>query len=128
MGGQKCLPIATSKCQFTRFTHNDVLMNQGVMTHSLTISPALRIINYASLASAIEEKIVYLRSTYHFGLDMVVWYLQRCPGIKASRNGCYQVLKRNRLNRLPENIKKRSRNKFTHYETRWCLVIICKWT
>ena len=64
----------------------------------------------------IEDKIVYLRSTYHFGPDMIVWHLQRYHDIKVSRNGCYQVLKRNKLNRLPENIKKRSRNKFTRYE------------
>ena len=68
---------------------------------------------------AIEEKIVYLRSTYHFGpdmIDMIVWHLQRYHDIKVSRNGCYQVLKRNKLNRLPENIKKRSRNKFTRFD------------
>ena len=64
----------------------------------------------------IEDKIVYLRSTYHFGPDMIVWHLQRYHDIKVSRNGCYQVLKRNKLNRLPENIKKRSRNKFTRYQ------------
>ena len=42
--------------------------------------------------------------------------MQRYHDIKVSRNGCYQVLKRNNLNRLPENIKKRLRNKFTRYE------------
>ena len=47
---------------------------------------------------------------------MIVWHLQRYHDIKVSRNGCYQVLKRNKMNRLPENIKKRSRNKFTRYE------------
>ena len=65
---------------------------------------------------AIEEKIVYLRSAYHFGPDRIVWHLQRYHDIKVSRNGCYQVLKRNKLNRLPENIKKRSRNKFTRFD------------
>ena len=53
----------------------------------------------------IEDKIVYLRSTYHFGPDMIVWHLQRYHDIKVSRNGCYQVLKCNKLNRLPENKK-----------------------
>ena len=67
---------------------------------------------------AIEEKVVYLRSTYHFGPDMIVWHLQRYHNIKLSRNGCYNVLVRNKLNRLPENIKKRSRNKFKRYEKR----------
>lgn len=65
---------------------------------------------------AIEEKIVYLRTTYHFSPDMIVWHLQRYHHIKISRNGCYQVLLRNKLNRLPENIKKRSRRKFKSYE------------
>ena len=66
----------------------------------------------------IEEKIVYLRRTYHFGPDLIVWHLQQYHNIKISRNGCYQVLLRNKLNRLPENIKKRSRSKFKRYEKR----------
>jgi len=47
---------------------------------------------------------------------MVVWHLQPYHDIKISRNGCYQFLLRNKLNRSPENIKKRSRNKFKRYE------------
>jgi len=35
---------------------------------------------------------------------MIVCHLQRNHDIKISRNGCYQVLLRNKLNRLPENI------------------------
>ena len=46
----------------------------------------------------------------------MVWHLQRYHDIEVSRHGCYQVLKRNRLNRLPENIKKRLRNKFTRFD------------
>ena len=64
------------------------------------------------IAKPIEEKIFYLHTTYHFGHDMIVWHLQRYHNIKISRNGCYRVLVRNTLNRLPENIKKRSRSKF----------------
>ena len=64
----------------------------------------------------IEEKIVYLRKHYHFGPDMIAWHLDRYHQIKVSRNGCYNVLVRNKLNRLPENIKIRSRNKFKSYE------------
>ena len=45
----------------------------------------------------IEDKIVYLRSTYYFGPDMIVWYLQHYHDIQVSRKGCYQVLKRNKL-------------------------------
>jgi len=66
----------------------------------------------------IEEKIIYLRKHYHFGPDMIAWHLERYHDIKISRNGCYQVLVRNRLNRLPENISKRSRTKFKRYEKR----------
>jgi len=73
----------------------------------------------------IEEKIVYLRKHYHFGPDMIAWHLDRYHQIKVSRNGCYNVLVRNKLNRLPENIKIRSRNKFKSYEKK-CLVIMYK--
>jgi transposase InsO family protein len=66
----------------------------------------------------IEEKIIYLRQTYHFGPDMIVWHLKRYHDIKISRNGCYNVLVRNKLNRLPDNIPKRSRSKFKRYEKR----------
>ena len=66
--------------------------------------------------SAIEGYIVYWRSTYHFSPDMIVWHLPRYHDIKVSRNGCYQVLKRNKLNRLPDNIKKRSRYKFMRFD------------
>ncbi len=68
------------------------------------------------IPKAIEEKIVYLRTTYHFGPGMIVWQLKRYHDIKVSRNGCYNVLVRNKLNRLPENIKVRSRSKFKRYE------------
>jgi transposase InsO family protein/transposase-like protein len=64
----------------------------------------------------IEEKIIHLRITYHFGPTMIVWQLKRYHNIKISPNGCYQVLRRNKLNRLPENIKQRSRKRFKRYE------------
>lgn len=47
-----------------------------------------------------------------------MWHLQRYHDIKVSRNGCYNVLVRNKLNRLPDNIPKRSRSKFKRYEKR----------
>ena len=68
------------------------------------------------LPRAIEDKIVHLRTTYHFGSDMIVWQLQRYHDIKISRNGVIRCSKKNKLNRMPESIKKRSRNKFTRYE------------
>ncbi len=70
------------------------------------------------IPGAIEEKIIHLRTRYHFGPDMIVWHLQRYHNIKISRNGCYRVLVRNKLHLLPENIKKRSRSKFMRYEKR----------
>ena len=64
-----------------------------------------------------EEKIIHLRTRYHFGTTVIVWHLERVPRHKnIYRNGCYQVLLRNKLNRLPSNIKKRSRTKFKSYE------------
>lgn len=66
----------------------------------------------------IEDKIIHLRTTYHFGPDVIVWHLMRYHNIKISRNGCYRVLLRNKLNKLPENIKKRSRSSFKRYEKR----------
>lgn len=56
----------------------------------------------------IEEKIVYLRRTYHFGPRRIAWYLQRYHGLTVSNNGVYGVLKRCGLNRLPANCRKRS--------------------
>ena len=57
------------------------------------------------IPKGIEEKIIHLRTTYHFGSDIIVWHLLRYHNIKISRTGCYRVLLRNKLNRLPENIK-----------------------
>ena len=47
---------------------------------------------------------------------MIVWHLPRYHDIKVSRNGCCQVLKRNKLNRLSDNIEKRSRYKFMRFD------------
>jgi len=56
----------------------------------------------------IEEKILYLRKTYHLGQLRISWFLDRYHGLKVSSGGVYQVLKRNGLNRLPRNAKKRT--------------------
>ena len=58
--------------------------------------------------SHIEEKIIHLRKTYHLGQLRISWYLERYHGIKISPTGVYHVLKRNGLNRLPRNAKKRT--------------------
>lgn len=54
----------------------------------------------------VEEKILYLRKTYHFGPQRIVWYLQRYHGIKISTGGVRGVLQRNGLSRLPKNVRK----------------------
>lgn len=55
----------------------------------------------------IEEKILYLRKTYHLGQQRISWYLDRYHGIKISSSGVYGILVRIGLNRLPQNAKKR---------------------
>ena len=56
----------------------------------------------------IEEKILYLRKNYHLGQLRISWYLERYHNIKISSSGVYSDLKRNGLNRLPRNVRKRS--------------------
>jgi transposase InsO family protein len=56
----------------------------------------------------IEEKIIYLRKTYHLGQLRISWFLERYHGIRVSSGGVYGVLKRSGLNRLPKNAKKRT--------------------
>ena len=54
----------------------------------------------------IEKKIIHLRRNYHLGQLRISGYLQRYHRIKISPGGIYVVLKRNGLNRLPQNAKK----------------------
>ena len=56
----------------------------------------------------IEEKILYLRKTYHLGQMRISWYMERYHGIKISSGGLYHVLKRFVMNVLPRNTKKRT--------------------
>jgi len=65
-------------------------------------NPSLRI------PPEIEEKILYLRKTYHLGQLGISWFLERYHGIKVSSGGVYQVLKRNGMNHLPRNAKTRT--------------------
>jgi transposase len=48
----------------------------------------------------IEEKILYLRRTYHLGQLRIAWYLERYHSIKISGGGVYGVLRRHGLNRI----------------------------
>ena len=56
----------------------------------------------------IENKIIYLRKNYHLGQQRITWYLKRYHDIKISSGAVYYVLKRNGMNRLPKNARKRS--------------------
>jgi len=47
----------------------------------------------------IEEKITYLRKTYHLGPARISWFLKCYHDIAISQSGAYWVLKRNGLSR-----------------------------
>jgi transposase len=55
-----------------------------------------------------EEKVLHLRLTYHFGPTRIAWYLGRYHGFSISTHGVYNVLVRNGINRLPTSCHKRS--------------------
>ncbi|HEY3318283.1 MAG TPA: helix-turn-helix domain-containing protein [Coriobacteriia bacterium] len=63
----------------------------------------------------VEDKIVHLRLTYHFGPHKIAWYLERYHGVSISPHGVYNVLVRNGINRLPVN--------FTLSPLRWMKVV-----
>lgn len=54
------------------------------------------------------EKILHLRSKYHFGPQRIVWYLERYHGITASESSVYRTLARNGIKRLPKNVGRRA--------------------
>jgi transposase len=64
----------------------------------------------------VEELIIHLRKTYHLGQLRIKWYLERYHEISISEGAVYNVLKRNGLNKLPQNQRKRSMKAFKRYE------------
>jgi transposase InsO family protein len=56
----------------------------------------------------IEQRILHLRKRYHFGPQRITWYLLRYHGIKISTGAVYGVLRRNGMNRLPKNQKRKA--------------------
>lgn len=56
----------------------------------------------------IEEKVLYLRKKYHLGQQRISWYLKRYHKMEIASSTVYFILKRNGLNRLPKNCRKRS--------------------
>jgi len=73
-------------------------------------NPSIRV------APVIEEKILYLRKTYHFEQARISWYLERYHDLKVSKSGVYNVLCRHGLNRLPQNLRKRHVKTIKRYE------------
>ncbi len=68
------------------------------------------------VAPEVEEQILYLRSTYHFGQKIIVWYINRYLGMKVAEGGVRGVLLRHGMNRLPRNTRKRSPGPFIRYD------------
>jgi len=60
------------------------------------------------LSAEAVEKILHLRTIYHFGPDRITWYLERYHGIKTSSSSVYRTLIRHGLRRLPRNVGRRS--------------------
>ena len=57
----------------------------------------------------IEEKIVFLRTTYHLGPERIYLFICRYhPEMKASESSVYRALRRHGLNHLPRNAKRRT--------------------
>jgi len=62
-------------------------------------------------------KIVYLRENYHFGPLKIQMYLERYHDIDLSKSGIWRILKRLKINRLPNNLGyKRGEIKWKRYE------------
>ena len=53
------------------------------------------------LSSEVIEKILHLRSKYHFGPQRIVWYLERYHGMTVSCSSVYLTLACNGLPSLP---------------------------
>jgi len=67
--------------------------------------------------SEVVEKIIYLRTNYHFGPDKISMYLRRYHDIEVSNSGVWRILKRLDLNRLPASQRyKRHDRKWKRYE------------
>ena len=63
------------------------------------------------------EKIIYLRTNYHFGPAKISMYLRRYHDVTVSQSGVWRILKRLDLNRLPASQRyKRHDRKWKRYE------------
>lgn len=59
-------------------------------------------------------KILYLRTTYHFGPARIMMYLDRYHGVTTTTATIYHILKRHGLNRLPHDQRRRTAKMTTH--------------
>lgn len=57
-----------------------------------------------------------IRTTYLLGQKRIMWYLSRYHDIRIPEGVLYYVLKRNNLNKLPQNQRTRSIMPFKRYE------------
>jgi len=57
---------------------------------------------------AVEDLILFMRKTYHYGPDRIALFLGWYHNIKISGNGVRWVFVRYGMNRLPENTRRRS--------------------
>lgn len=70
----------------------------------------------------IEENIIHLRKNY-LGQLRISWYLKRYHDIKVSASGIWHVLKRNGLNKLPQNQRKRSMEQFKGMKNKYRVIV-----
>ncbi|MFN4227356.1 MAG: helix-turn-helix domain-containing protein, partial [Candidatus Ratteibacteria bacterium] len=63
------------------------------------------------------EKIVYLRTNYHFGPTRIKMYLERYHNIHINNSTVWKILKRLNMNRLPYNQRYKPHiQRFKRYE------------
>jgi hypothetical protein len=58
-------------------------------------------------------KIIYLRTSYHFGPAKISMYLKRYHDVEVSNSGVWRILKRLDLNRLPAS------QRYKQHDRRW---------
>ena len=67
--------------------------------------------------SEVVAKIIYLRTTYHFGPAKIAMYLERSHDVQISRSGVWRILQRVNLSRLPASQRyQRTGRKWKRYE------------
>ena len=69
-----------------------------------------------SESQLISKRKFCIRKNYYLRQLRISWYLKRYHDIEVSQVGVWQVLKRNGLNKLPQNQRKRSMEQFKRYE------------